>query len=139
MKKLSFFLVSIVSLMLIACDPVPQEGHKFVDKYYPDYQIIECDKDDDGGYDLKLTGDVEIDLDRDGEWTSVEDDGGVPDEIIPVHIRQYVHDNYMGRTIVKIEREYYGYYVELYHKIKMRFDHQGNFMELVYNKVVYYD
>lgn len=137
MKK--FIFLCLTSLILISCDRAQRAGNEFVEKYYPDFQIIECEQDNDGGCDLKLMGDVEIDIDRNGEWTSVEDPGGVPDAIVPVPIKKYVNDNYMGRTIVKIEREDYGYEVDLYKKIRMRFDHEGNFIELIYKKVVVYD
>ncbi|MBQ0121114.1 MAG: PepSY-like domain-containing protein [Bacteroidales bacterium] len=132
MKKTA--IIAVVLFLLTSCgDGIPQAGKDFASRYYPDMEILLCDtSDDDGGCEIRLTGDVEIELDAQGQWESVEDPGGVPAEIVPAAIKKYVADNYMGRTIVKIEHETYGYKVELYGKTKIKFDKQGNFLGLEY-------
>ena len=137
--KPKLFSIAAACLLLAGAscgDGFPQAAKDFVKQYYPDLAMTSCETDDDGDCDIHVKGDVEIELDAQGEWKTVKDPGGVPAGIVPDAIMTYVKENYMGRTIVGIDREPQGYEVELFGDIEMKFDRQGNFLELEYDKIV---
>ena len=49
----------------------------------------------------------------------------VPAAIIPEAIRQYVSTNFAGTIITKIDKERYGYDIELSNDIDLKFNDQG--------------
>lgn len=136
MKKI--ILTSAVIALLASCNSKPASHEQIdalVNELYPDMKMV-METENDGEYEIHLMGDVEIDCDRNGQWTSVEDPGGVPVSIVPTRAKQYVDSVYKGRTIVKIEREDFGYKLQLYGKIKLQFDHEGNFLKEDFNVIV---
>ena len=50
----------------------------------------------------------------------------MPAAIVPEAIGKYVADNYASLTIVQIERENYGYDIELSNGLDIRFDRDYN-------------
>lgn len=129
MRKILLFVA--VATLLASCNgtsrQLPAEVDSFVEQLYPDL-TMESEVEHDGDYEIHIAGGVEIDCDAQGQWTSVEDPGGVPASIVPAGVKQYVDSVYKGRTIVKIERERQGYDVELYGKINLIFSHDGSFI-----------
>ncbi len=81
-------------------------------------------------YEVILTDGTEIDFDRKGNWDKVETpaDKPVPASLVPEAISKYVKDNYKKYKIVSLDKERFGYSVELNNGVDMDFDHQGNFL-----------
>lgn len=52
----------------------------------------------------------------------------VPAKLIPANIANYVNKNFKGATIVKIDKEHYGYEVELSNGLDLKFNCNGSFM-----------
>ena len=70
---------------------------------------------------------TELEFDQSGAWTDVDcKNKAVPAAIVPEAIGQYVADNYASLTIVQIERENYGYDIELSNGLDIRFDRDYN-------------
>ena len=80
-------------------------------------------------YEVILTDGTEVSFDAKGNWDSIETPlkKSVPIKLIPEAIVNYVKDNYKKVDIVSIDKENYGYEVELSNGIEMRFDRSGNF------------
>lgn len=81
-------------------------------------------------YEVILTDGSEITFDRDGNWQEVETGikGKVPEGFIPKSVADYVKKNQPGQKIVGIEKEHYGYDVELSNGVEMKFNRQGAFI-----------
>ena len=49
----------------------------------------------------------------------------LPAAIVPAAIQQYVSTNFPGTVITKIDKERYGYEIELSSDIDLKFNYQG--------------
>ena len=64
------------------------------------------------------------------EWERVDCfNMSVPMQIVPTAIANYVNSHFAGEEIVKIDKESYGYEIELSNGIEIKFNHLG---ELLY-------
>lgn len=83
-------------------------------------------------YEVVLTDGTEINFDRSGNWDNVEtsDRKAVPSKIVPKAIANYVAKNFKGQKIVSIDKERYGYDVELSSGLDLEFDKTGNFRRI---------
>ena len=67
-----------------------------------------------------------IEFNRKGNWKKVDCHmTAVPAAIVPQPIQQYVSSNFQGTVITKIDKERYGYDVELSNDIDLKFNYQG--------------
>ena len=75
-------------------------------------------------YEVFLADGTEVEFDQSGAWTSVDcKSKAVPAAIVPEAIGRYVAENYPNLAIVQIERESYGYEIELSNDLDIQFDH----------------
>lgn len=81
-------------------------------------------------YEVVLTDGTEITFDRNGNWKDVETNkaASVPAGFIPQAISDFVAKNHQGTNIVGIDKERYGYEVELSNGVDIKFDKNGRFM-----------
>lgn len=81
-------------------------------------------------YEVILTDGTEIEFDSKGNWDKVETavNKSVPSSLVPAGIANYVKNNYKGVNIVSLDKERYGYSVELSNGLDMEFDKNGNFL-----------
>ncbi|MBR4388039.1 MAG: PepSY-like domain-containing protein [Prevotella sp.] len=49
----------------------------------------------------------------------------VPTALVPAAIQQYVKTSFGGTSVTKIDKERYGYDVELSNGMELKFNHQG--------------
>ncbi len=54
----------------------------------------------------------------------------VPAAIVPAAIKQYVNATFPGMVITKIEKERYGYDIELSNDLELKFNHQGALLSM---------
>lgn len=94
---------------------LPKPAQTFITKYFEKAKVQRVEKDFDDGqvtYEVKLSGNTEIDFDYEGNWKEVS--GKVPAGIIPAQIAASVKADFKNKRIVKIERDHHGgYEVEL--------------------------
>ncbi len=144
MKKSKLFLVAFICMMtqsisVIAQDTflpkeqLPQSIKNFVQELFPgqmiDYVNIDADSDD-ANYEICLNNGIELDFDMNEEWERVDCfNMSVPMQIVPTAIANYVSSHFAGEEIVKIDKESYGYEIELSNGIEIKFNHLG---ELLY-------
>ena len=141
MKKLFLFLMLLPTMtMLASCDyhdkmvdvgDLPTKTTMFIADYFPDCNIVAIDKDREFGavsYDVVLSCGVKLEFDSKGDWTEVDcSPKEVPNAIVPNKILEYVSTKYSDNFIVKIERKWSSYKVELNNDIELVFDKDGNF------------
>lgn len=144
MKKSRLFLVAFICMMTqsisaIAQDTffpkeqLPQSIKNFVQELFPgqmiDYVNIDADSDD-ANYEICLNNGIELDFDMNEEWERVDCfNMSVPMQIIPTAIANYVNSHFAGEDIVKIDKESYGYEIELSNGLEIKFNQLG---ELLY-------
>jgi hypothetical protein len=75
---------------------------------------------------------IVLDFNMTGEWMQVSrKKTGVPAELVPEAIRQYVATNYPEKAIFKLKKRPYGYKISLSDDSDLRFNPQGLFLEEV--------
>lgn len=80
-------------------------------------------------YETWLSNNFEIDFDANGVWTDI--DGNmqqVPNALIPVAILTYTQTNYSSFFIEGIDKESYGYQVEISNDVDLKFNADGTFI-----------
>ena len=144
MKKFFLFLMLLPTMAVFAsCDfhdkmvdsgDLPTKTTQFIADMFPGCNVVAIDKDRDLGvvtYDVVLSCGVKLEFNSDGEWTEVDcDPESVPDAIVPEKILNYVQSKYAEYFIVKIEKYWNRYKVELNVDIDLVFDRDGNFVRI---------
>ncbi|MGM9841872.1 MAG: PepSY-like domain-containing protein [Candidatus Limisoma sp.] len=93
--------------------------------------LVTVDKELKGNtYEVNFSSGNSVDFDRRGEWKEVECRPEVPAAIVPAQIIKLVQNNYPEAKIIKIERDRYGYEVELSTRLELKFDKDFNLVEI---------
>ena len=136
MKTMKYFMMALVCLLMqsatcladgrpIPVEQLPKAAKDFVAKYFPGQNIIYAEKEY-GKYEARFNNGTEIEFDKKGNWDKVDcKTTAVPAALIPEAIVQYVQANFAGAVITKIDKERYGYEIELSNDIDLKFNKQG--------------
>ncbi len=140
MRKLLF--IATLLLVMASCDdkPVvpsqlPQEVQTFIQQNFPGKNITLAQKDSEWlfftKYDVSLNDGTQVSFDTDNVWDKVEArTSAVPAALVPQAIATFVATNYPTVPIVKIDKENYGYEVELANELELKFNEAGALMEM---------
>ena len=118
---------------LVPADQLPAAAHSFIQQYFPGIPISYVKKDAGlkTSFEVVLTDGTEIDFDGKGEWDSVDcRRSAVPEALVPAAIGGYVQTNFTGQMIVKIDKELYGYEIELGSGLDLKFDNNGKLIRI---------
>lgn len=140
MKKVKFILAVLMAFVVsniamaddtpIAVESLPAAAKTFVQTNFPKAKIIYAEKDRNS-YECRLADGTEIEFNRKGNWKKVDcHTTAVPAALVPKTIQQYVNSKFQGTIITKIEKERYGYDIELSNDIDLKFNKQGAFMSM---------
>lgn len=115
-------------------ESLPPKGMAFLDKHFKNYEVYRVKYSaKNGEYEVKLKSGHQVEFDYDGDWIEIDGETQpLPKTIIdmlPPGIIQYIAKKYTRRAIIKIEREAYGYEIELSNSVELLFDHKGKFLK----------
>ncbi len=144
MKRLFLLLtVSIMTVMpmladndkMITREELPEKAQMFLTQYFGGIEILYAKADRDMGvvmsYDVVLKGDVKVEFNRSGEWTSVDcEHSRVPNGVLPRGVLDYVSKRFAEAYVVEIEKGLRGYEVKLSNDIDLEFDKDGKFLRV---------
>lgn len=139
MKTNKFFLAAFAALIIqaticcaddkmIPAEKLPAAAQTFIKKTFPKSTITFAEKDGfvNPTYEVHLSTGTKVDFDRKGNWDKVEThQGAVPAQLIPAAIANYVKTNYPATHITKIDKETYGYEIELSNDLDLKFNKAG--------------
>jgi preprotein translocase subunit YajC len=102
----------------------------FVSTYFSQTEILSIKAEDDE-YEVELADGTEISFNLNFEWTHIDCEessiyGAVPTELVPEQITSYVNTNFPNQQIEQIEREHYGWEIELKNGQEIKFDTNFN-------------
>lgn len=141
MKKI-FAVAAIVlaSLQIVKADdrPVtfsqlPVPAQTFINTNYPDEKISYATKDDDfilPDYNVMLANGVKIQFEHSGALEKIESRVGIPVELIPFQIRDYVKMHYPDAIFVEYEIGKRSYEVKLSNRLELKFNRNFNVIEI---------
>lgn len=138
-----FFIFSSVLAMLVAgtlgrvfaeshrvkSSRLPDGARTFVAAHFPKNEIVSAEQSAGlftTSYEVELRDGTEIDFDN-GEWRDIKCRRGVsvPTSVLPSKIAEYLHSNYPGGVIYKVERDRRGYEIEMSNGAELTFDRHG--------------
>ena len=139
MKTNKFFLVAFAALVMhsaasfaddrvIPAEQLPAAAQTFVKKMFPKSTIAYAEKDGytNPTYEVYLMNGTKVEFDRKGVWEKVDTQlEPVPAHLIPTAIVSYVKTNFAGIQIVKIDKEPYGFEIELSNNLDLKFNKAG--------------
>lgn len=140
MKKIALTALLLTGTLAFAQDRIvsfrelPAPGQRFITKYFDAKQVSLVKLDDDiltKDYEVLLSDGTKIEFDADGNWKEV--DGKyvvISGAFIPSSISGYVKGNFPNTGIVKVEKERFGYNVELNNDLELDFDSKGAFVRI---------
>ena len=138
MKKSVLYFAVLVCMMvqtlsasanerIISAEQLPASVISFIEKFYPGQDVSYAVFGSDFSktiYEVYLDNGVELEFDESGEWNMVDCVfDAVPASIVPSAIVKFVRKNFPNAKIVKIEKEDYGFDVELSNGRGVRFDY----------------
>lgn len=133
MKKI-FTLLFLFSAFLMADDiyimpeQLPQNALQFIQKYFPDVNILYAEMDKKG-YEVQLSNGVEIEFLRNGEFKEIEGNYvALPFEILPQSVANTVGKTYPNTVITKIKRKWNFYEVKLNNMMELYIDANGQLL-----------
>lgn len=141
-QKILLIAITLIGMMsLVACDDqvvaptqVPVEIQTFVQQTFPGQAITYAEKDLElfgYKYDVVLADGTQISFDTDNVWDKVKTvTSAVPATLVPAPVATYLNTNFPAVTIVKLDKERYGYEVELANGLELKFNKQGALMEM---------
>jgi len=134
MKQMKYLLMALMCLMSssiladdtpIPVEQLPEAAKTFVQTNFKDQKIVYAEKDWNS-FECRLADGTKIEFTKKGAWKKIDrKDAAVPAGIVPEAIQKYVKDNFSGCLITKIDKERYGYEIELSNDIDMKFNFQG--------------
>lgn len=139
------FIVSgifAIALLMTACsdkpvvpEQLPAPVKTFVQQTFPGQAITFAQKDLEltgWKYEVFMANGTHIEFDTDDMWDKVEGSmtQPVPMALIPAPIATHLQANFPGAAVTKIDKESFGYEVELSTGVEMKYNEQGALMEM---------
>ena len=130
-----FLLMTACSDRPVALTQLPVTIQTFVQQAFPGKNITYAEKDLEltgYKYDVILADGTHIEFDTDDVWDKIECPltNPVPTALIPAPIVAHIQANFPDAMITKIDKEHYGYEVELANGLELKFNKQGVLTEM---------
>ncbi len=125
--------VSIADDRMIPAEQLPAAAQNFIKTTFPKASIAYVEKDGyiNPTYEVLLSNNTKVEFDRRGQWDNVDTKtGAVPAQLIPTAIAKYVKANFAGNVITKIDKESYGYEIELSNDLELKFNKAGYLIDM---------
>jgi len=109
----------------ISIEQLPQNAKELINTYFSDLKISYAKMDKeifDTSYEVVFTNGSKIEFNRKGNWTDIECRNGIPKEIIPIRIWEYIHEHHPGQNAIEMELDRGGYEIKLDNGLEMKFD-----------------
>ena len=141
MKRILFVAVAIITAFVTASadnkpidfSQLPKGAQSFVSMTFPTAKILYVAVDKDvvrPDYTVVLENGTKIDFNHDGSLEKIESKSGVPVELIPYQIREYVERHYPNAVYVEYEIGHKSYEVTLSNRMEFKFNSEFNIVEI---------
>ncbi len=143
MKKILAIFATFVAITSVALadeftqdvSKLPQVAQDFLKSNFPTTKVVGIEIDRNffflKDYEAHLTDGTVVEFNGKGEWTSLQNKTlGVPVALVDKNIAAYVLAKYPTEKIISLEKEKYGFKIELSSDLDIKFDSNGNFIGL---------
>ena len=130
-----FLLMTGCSDKPVLPEQLPVSVKTFIQQTFPGKTITYAEKDLEltgYKYDVMLADGTHVEFDTDDMWDKIECPmtSPVPMALVPAPIATHIQTNFPGVLILKIDKESYGYEVELGNGIELKYNKQGALKEM---------
>lgn len=142
MKRTSFLLLALTFVLqtstwpwsdkVITSDQLPRTARAVLKKHFPNPVLIKHDREVMySTYDVVFANGNTVEFDSSGNWTKIDcQRERVPEALIPKAILATVRQRWPLAHIVQIERDRFGYDIELSNGLDIEFDKQFKIREV---------
>ena len=141
MKSIKVILLLVVMMTMcfqakadhdqvIPFNQMPEAAQAFLKQHFTNKVplVVTVDWDD---YTIRYESGEKVEFDKNGNWKEIDCRSSiVPTELIPEEIKTNIASTFPGAMILKIDKERYGYEIELTNGLEMKFNNQGALMEV---------
>ncbi len=141
MKKIVISMLALVALSMTAFasgryieySKLPKNAKQFLETYFAGVKVLYAEQERNS-YEVNLENGVEVEFMRNGEWESVDAKyAPLPTGFIPAVVLASIKNQYPSANIIKIEKDWGGYEVELDNRMEMKIDKNGNILKMEYD------
>ena len=140
-KTLTLIATLIIPIILMSCSDkiiqpsqLPQNAQDFIQQYFPGIDVAYVKLDSElmkKTFEVRLEDGTELEFTGKGDWDSIDcKRKAVPAELVPEAIAGYVQSNFPTQTITKIDKEPYGYEIELSNDLDLKFNKDGKLISV---------
>ena len=145
MKTLTKIIVAIAALfasatfvscknVIITVDKLPSAAQSFIQEHFSGNAVSYVKKDSEfarSTYEVVFQDGTEVEFDAKGQWDNIDcRRTAVPAALIPAAIAEYVQNSFPGQIIVKIDKERFGFEIELLNDLELKFDKTGKMIRV---------
>ena len=145
MKRIKFFFAALVCLFSVnnVCyadgrpippTQLPAAAKNFIQKNFPGKTIVYAEIDKEIArtkYEVLLNDGTKVEFNAKGEWDKVECiRKAVPASLVPETIANYVQASFPGNLIEKIDKERFGWSIELSNDLELDFSPEGALLRI---------
>ncbi len=143
MKKLFLAVVAMFAMSSVAMadndkpvqvNQLPAQAQTFLQTYFKDAKVALATQETElfsKSYDVVFNTGDKVEFDKSGQWTEVRcRQTGVPAQIVPAQIAEYVKTNYPDALILQIERDSREWEVKLSNRWEITFNNQFQVIDI---------
>jgi hypothetical protein len=143
MKKLFITLITVLTTATVAMastdyerpiayEQLPAASKQFIKTHFPEAKVAFVTVEDEQWnpqYDVIFSDGIKLEFIASGEWDDVDCRfTRVPVAIIPAAVLAFVKERHPDSFVTEIDRNHYGYELNLNNHIDMHFAHNGQFL-----------
>lgn len=117
----------------VTVEQLPAAARTFINTNYPEIQVLFSTKDDDivlPDYNVALANGVRLEFYNNGALKKIESGNGVPSDLVPVQIVEFVKVRYPDACFVSYEVDKRHYEVKLSNRLELKFNKNYNLIEI---------
>ena len=116
----------------ITPDQLPAAAQEFIKKHFPEQTIAYAEKDVEYAkttFEVRLNDGSKVEFTANGDWDNVDCKyRAVPAGLVPEAAAKYVSAHFPGALIVKVDKEMYGWEIELNNDLELKFSKDGKLL-----------
>ncbi len=141
MRKIALSMIAIFALSLTAFasgryieyNKLPSKARQFLETHFAGVKVLYAEQERNS-YEVNLENGVEVEFMKNGEWESVDAKyAPLPTSFIPAAVLSSIQKEYPNANIIKIEKDWGGYEVELDNRMELKINTNGQIVGREYD------
>lgn len=117
----------------MAFEKLPVAAKEYIQTNFPGEKTTMVTKDDDlifADYTVMLSNGIKLEFEHSGALTQISSPNGIPAELVPVSIRNYVQTHYPNAGYLDFEIGKRTYEVKLTNRMELKFNNSFHIIEV---------